>query len=357
MKKYFGLIKDAGKDFMSDNAPRLGASVAFYTIFSLSPLFIIVIAIASLVFHEHAGDQIYKEISAAVGPKGAETVRAIMNQPATQKHGALASVIAIITLLLGSTGVFMELQAALNRIWEVEVKPGTGIWGFIRQRLLSFAMVLSVGFLLLVSLILTAAISAFGKYLSAAMPSLEAISQILNFVASFGVITLLMALIFKYMPDVRMPWREVWLGAAITSLLFVVGKLGLGMYLAKNTTANAFGAAGSLVLLLMWVYYSAQILFFGAEVTQAYVKMRGSKVVPVKHAKVKEAEDQRKAPATDAHPGESKEKARPAPMPRYAPAHAHTHAQAHGKAGFLVPGLVLLLAVFLPKSRSHSAGL
>lgn len=343
MKKYFGLIKDAGKDFMADNAPRLGASVAFYTIFSLSPLFIIVIAIASLVFHEHAGAQIYREISAVVGPKGAETIQAIMNQPATQKHGALASVIAIVTLLIGSTGVFMELQAALNRIWEVEVKPGTGIWGFVRQRLLSFAMVLSVGFLLLVSLILTAAISGFGKYLSGAMPGLEAISQILNSVASFGVITVLMALIFKYMPDVRMPWREVWLGAAITSLLFVVGKLGLGMYLAKNTTANAFGAAGSLVLLLMWVYYSAQILFFGAEVTQAYVKLRGSKVVPAKHAKVKKEEDQRKAPATEGRPGE--EKPRPAAGPRYVPAPARAR-----KPGFFVPGLVLLLAFFLPKT-------
>lgn len=350
MKKYFGMIRDAASDFMADSAPRLGASVAFYTIFSLSPLLLIVIAIASFVFHKQATAHIYSEISGLIGPKGAEAVQSIMSQPATQKHGLMATVIAVVTLLLGSTGVFMELQAALNRIWEVEPKPGAGIWGFVRQRLLSFAMVLSVGFLLLVSLILTAAISGFGKYMAGVMPSLEAISQILNFVASFGVITVLFALIFKYMPDVRMPWREVWVGAAITSLLFVVGKLALGIYLGKSTTSNAFGAAGSLVVLLMWVYYSAQILFFGAEVTQAYVKMRGSKVVPAKHAKIKAEEDQRKEPATTGH-GESKSRPLPAPMPRYQPAPAYSK-----KPGFVVPGLLLLLAVFLPKRhgpRSH----
>jgi membrane protein len=349
MKKYLGLITGAGKDFMADSAPRLGASVAFYTIFSISPLLMIVIAIASFFLHDDksASTKIYNEIAGLVGPKGAQTIHDIMNQPGTEKHGPIATVIAVITLLLGSTGVFMELQAALNRIWEVEPKAGAGIWGFIRHRLLSFAMVLSIGFLLLVSLVLTAAISGLGKYLSAAMPSMEAIAQILNFVASFGIITVLFAFIFKYMPDVRMPWREVWVGAAITSLLFVVGKLGLGMYLAKNTTANAFGAAGSLVIVLLWVYYSAQILFFGAEVTQAYVKMRGSKVVPAKHAKIKPEDEQRKEPATKGRPSE--DKSRPAPMPRYQPVHAH--AATHAKTGFVAPALVLLLALFLPKGH------
>lgn len=347
MKKYFGLVKTAAKDFIADSAPRLGASVAFYTIFSISPLIMIVLAIATFYFDtaDAARGQIIDQIGGLIGDKGAKAIETIINQPDSEKHGIISTIIAGITLLIGSTGVFMELQAALNRIWEVEVKSGGGVWGFIRHRLLSFAMVLSIGFLLLVSLVLTAGISAFGKWMGGYMPGFEAISQALNFVATFGVITVLFAFIFKYMPDVRMPWRDVWMGAAITSLLFSIGKLGLGLYLAKSATANAFGAAGSLVLVLMWVYYSSQILFFGAEVTQAYAKMRGSKVVPTKFAVVKDEEDQRKAPATK---GGSKggTKRQPELMPRHEPAHAHA-----GRPGFLVPGLVLLAALFLPKAK------
>jgi membrane protein len=345
MKRFFNLFKDAGKDFMADSAPRLGASVAFYTIFSISPLFIIVIAIASFFFGaEAARGQIYEQISGLVGPKGAEAIQSIISHPGAEKTGIVATIIAAITLLLGSTGVFMELQQALNRIWEVEVKGGGGIWGFVKHRLLSFAMVLSIGFLLLVSLILTAGISALGKYVGSYLPAFEAVSQVLNFVASFGVITVLFAFIFKYMPDVRMPWKDVWMGAAITSLLFAVGKLGLGMYLAKSTTANAFGAAGSLVVVLLWVYYSAQILFFGAEITQVYAKQRGSKVVPTKHAKLKEEGEQRKEPATK---GSS-----PSPKPAAVPHHRPQPAMAR-KPGFVLPGLVLLLAIFLPKAGRH----
>jgi membrane protein len=346
MKRFFNLFKDAGKDFMADSAPRLGASVAFYTIFSISPLFIIVIALLTFFMHDStaARDQIYEQISGLVGPKGAETIQSIINQPESEKHGIIATIIAVVTLLLGSTGVFMELQQALNRIWEVEVKGGGGIWGFVKHRLLSFAMVLTIGFLLLVSLILTAGISALGKYVGSYIPAFEAISQILNFVASFGVITVLFALMFKYMPDVRMPWKDVWIGAAMTSLLFAVGKLGLGMYLAKPTTANAFGAAGSLVVVLLWVYYSAQILFFGAEITQVYAKQRGSKVVPTKHAKLKEEGEQRKEPAT--------KRSNPSPKPAAVPDHRPQPAMAR-KPGFVLPGLVLLLAIILPKAGRH----
>jgi len=343
--KYLKMLKQAGKDFMADSAPRLGASVAFYTIFSISPLFLIVIAVVTFFFNngDAARDQIAQQITSLVGEKGGETINAIINQPKSEKHGIISTIIAVVTLLLGSTGVFMELQAALNRVWEVEVKSGGGIWGFVKHRLFSFAMVLTIGFLLLVSLLLTAGISALGKYVGGYIPAFEAISQILNFVVSFGVITVLFAFIFKYMPDVRMPWKDVWVGAAITSLLFAVGKLGLGMYLAKSSTANAFGAAGSLVVILLWVYYSAQILFFGAEITQVYAKERGSKVVPTKHAKLKPDEEQRKEPATE---GPRKHAPKPAPLPHYQPEPALAR-----KGGFLIPGLVLLLAVFLPKSR------
>ena len=345
MKKYFNLVKEAGKDFMADSAPRLGASVAFYTIFSISPLFLIVIALVTFYFDsaEEARKVIGEQITSLVGEKGAETINSIINQPEKEKHGIVATIIAVVTLLLGSTGVFMELQQALNRIWEVEVKSGGGIWGFVKHRLLSFAMVLTIGFLLLVSLLLTAGLSAMGKYIGSYIPAFEAVSQVLNFVVSFGVITVLFAFIFKYMPDVRMPWKDVWMGAAITSLLFALGKLGLGMYLAKSTTANAFGAAGSLVVVLLWVYYSAQILFFGAEITQVYAKQRGSKVVPTKHAKLKAEEEQRKEPATK---GPKETKPKPAYTPNYHPAPAMAR-----KGGFVIPGLVLLLAVFLPKGR------
>jgi membrane protein len=346
MKKHLNLIKDAGKDFMADSAPRLGASVAFYTIFSISPLFLIVIAVATFFFDSAASarKEITDQIVSLVGPKGAETITAIMNQPNAQKNSIIATIIAVVTLLLGSTGVFMELQAALNRIWEVEVKGGGGVWGFVKHRLLSFAMVLTIGFLLLVSLVLTAGISALGKTMASDIPGFEVISQALNLVVSFGLITVLFAFIFKYMPDVRMPWKDVWVGAAITSLLFSVGKLGLGMYLAKNTTANAFGAAGSLVVVLLWVYYSAQILFFGAEITQVYAKQRGSKVVPTRHAKLKEPQDQRKAPAIE---GPGKKNPREETLPHYRPKPVVARTP-----GFLIPGLVLLLAMFLPKNRS-----
>jgi membrane protein len=345
MKRYFSLVKDAGKDFMADGAPRLGASVAFYTIFSISPLFLIVIALVTFFFDsaDDARKAISDQIVGLLGPKSAETINSIMTQPDSEKHGIISTIIAAVTLLLGSTGVFMELQAALNRIWEVEVKTGGGVWGFVKHRLLSFAMVLTIGFLLLVSLVLTAGISALGKYIGSSIPAFEAISRVLNFVVSFGVITLLFAFIFKYMPDVRMPWKDVWVGAAITSLLFSVGKLGLGMYLAKSATANAFGAAGSLVIVLLWVYYSAQIMFFGAEITQVYAKQRGSKVVPAKHARLKDEKEQRKEPATK---GPKETKPQPAYVPNYRPGPAMAR-----KSGLVIPGLVLLLAIFLPKSR------
>jgi membrane protein len=222
----------------------------------------------------------------------------------------------------------------------VKQDPGAGIWGFIKHRLLSFAMVLTIGFLLLVSLVITAAISAFGGMIGKWMPSMEAMSQILNFVASFGIITVLFAFIFKFMPDVQIPWRTVWVGAAVTSLLFAIGKFGLGMYLGKNTASNAFGPAKSLVILLLWVYYSAQIMFFGAELTQAYAKLSGAKVVPKEHASFDEENSKKEIPATKAPPtAPAPERVRPAP---YTPRH---------KPGFVMPALLVLAAIFLPNAR------
>lgn len=346
---FFRLFKTATKDFFADSAPRLGASVAYYTIFSISPLVIIVIAIASFFFGaEAARGQVFEQISGLVGAKGAEAIESTISLAATQRHGLVATTVAVVTLLLGSTGVFMELQAALNTIWEVKQQPGAGIWSFIQHRLLSFAMVLSIGFLLLVSLVLTTAISTLGKFIGSRIHGIEAFSQVLNFAASFGVITVLFAFIFKYMPDVRLPWRDVWFGAGFTSLLFTVGKLALGLYLAKSTTTSAFGAAGSLVVVIMWVYYSAQILFFGAELTQAYAKQRGAKVVPKKHAVIDTENDSK-----DHSPVAGKENA-PAVAPTKTPQPRRTQPQrapVAAKHGLVVPGLILLLALVLPKTR------
>ena len=345
--KTFGTLKTAAKDFSADGAPHLGASVAFYTIFSLSPLLIIVLAIATFVLgpENNARDQIISQLSGMVGSKGAETINSLVNQPENQRSGLMATVIAIFTLILGSTAVFMELQAAMNTIWDVKQKPGGGIWNFIKHRLLSFAMVLTIGFLLLVSLVLTAGIAAMGKKIGGMMPAMEAMTQVLNFVASFGIITVLFAMIFKFMPDVQIPWKTVWVGAAITSLLFAVGKFGLGMYLGRNTASNAFGAAGSLVILLLWVYYSAQIMFFGAELTQAYAKMKGVKVLPKEHAQIADETSKETSP-TMPEPPKAAEPERVRPAPAY---------PRQPRPGLVMPMLLLLAAVVLPNAaKKHS---
>jgi membrane protein len=347
MRSIFGVFKTAAKDFSADSCPRLGASLAYYTIFSLSPLLLIVIAIASFFFGaEAARGELFGQISGMVGPKGAEFVQSMLSNGATQKHGLLATIIATVTLILGSTGVFLELQASLNTIWDVKQQPGAGIWSFIRHRLISFAMVLTIGFLLLVSLVLTAAIAGIGKMMGSWMPGMEAFSQILNFVASFGVITVLFAFIFKFMPDVTIPWRTVWIGGAFTSLLFTVGKFALGLYLGKSSAASAFGAAGSLVVLLLWVYYSAQIMFFGAELTQAWAKARNVKIVPKEHATIDEEntnkdESPTKTSPTGNAPAPARDRVRPAP------------ARPLPKPGFVMPALLLVAALFLPGARKR----
>jgi membrane protein len=343
VRNVFGLFKTAAKDFSADGATHLGASVAYYTIFSLSPLLLIVLAIATFFLgpENDARGQIVAQLSGMIGPKGADAIASLLNQPDNQKNGIMATVIAVVTLVLGSTGVFMELQAALNTIWDVKQEPGGGVWGFIKHRLLSFAMVLTIGFLLLVSLVLTAGIAAVGKKIGAMMPGMEVMAQILNFVASFGLIAVLFAFMFKFMPDAIIPWKTVWMGAAITSLLFAVGKFALGMYIGKNSAANAFGAAKSLIVLLLWVYYSAQILFFGAELTQAYAKAKGVRVLPKEHATIDEDSSKEASPTkeTPAAPTHSPERVRPvasAPRPR---------------PGFVMPIALLLAAIFLPNAR------
>ncbi len=284
-KEVWGLLRAAADSWVNDNAARLGAALSFYTIFALSPLFIIVIFIASLFFNRGSvREALFKELSGLIGARSTEALQSTLSSIAPHSQGVLASAIAIGTLLLTATGLFIELQSDLNTVWGVEAKPGQSIWSFVRNRLLSFAMVVAVGFLLLVSLIISAVLAALGTYFSALVPGLGMVWLVANGFASFAVITLLFALMFKILPDVKIAWRDVWIGAVTTALLFTGGKFLIGLYLGRNSTVSAYGAAGSLVLLLLWVYYSAQIMFFGAEVTQAYANRFGAHLQPKEHA-------------------------------------------------------------------------
>jgi len=294
------LMKDAASDWSRDRAPRLGAALAYYTVFSLVPFLVVVIAVIGLVFGEVAAQSaILSQIAELVGEQTAAAIKDMIqraNQPST---GLFATAVAVATLLIGASGVFGQLQDALNTVWGVEPKEGRGVWGFIKDRFLSFVAVLGTGFLLLVSLILSSALAAFGKWFGGLLPLPEAVLQLMNFAFSFLVVTGLFALIFKVLPDAKVAWRDVWIGAALTSALFTIGKFALGVYLGKSNVASAYGATGSLVLVLLWVYYSAQILLYGAEFTQVYANRVGERIVPTPDAKVT---DPHKA-ATNGAPG------------------------------------------------------
>jgi membrane protein len=278
------ILKEALVAWNEDKVPRLGAALAYYTLFSLAPLLMIVVAVVSLVFGEQAAQgQIADEIKGLVGDKGAEAIQAILqNAGARKSSGIVATVIGIMTLLFGASGVFGELQDALNTIWGVKPKPGRGIFGIVRSRFFSFAMVLGIVFLLLVSLVVSAALAALGKFGSGTVPT--PLFHIVDLVVSVVVVAVLFATIFKVLPDVRIAWRDVWIGAFATSVFFTFGKILIGLYLGRSSVGSAFGAAGSLVVVLVWIYYSAQILFLGAELTKAYAHQHAPAVVPTADA-------------------------------------------------------------------------
>jgi len=280
VRKYLDLFKQTFKEFGEDKATRLGAALAYYTIFSIAPLLLIAIAVAGFVFgQEAAHKEISGQLGGLLGSEGAKGIEEMIQNAAKPKTGTLATIIGIVTLFFGASGVFMQLKDALNTIWNVEPKKKGGIKGFITERFLSMAMVLGTGFLLLVSLVFDAMISAMGGYLDRRFPGGEALLQALQLVVSFALVTVLFAAIFRFLPDVqpKLRWRDVWFGAVFTALLFVLGKFGLSIYLGKAAIGSSYGAAGSLVILLVWVYWSAQILFFGAEFTQVYARTHGSK--------------------------------------------------------------------------------
>jgi len=264
VKRAWELGKNTVEEFMEDKALRLSAALAYYSIFSIAPLLIIVIGVAGFFMGEEAvRQQIQQQLQQFVGQQG---TAAIVSMISAHKQGSnvAATVVGIVVLLFGASGVFGQLQESLNVIWEVQPKPGLGIGEFIRSRFLSFAMILVIGFLLLISMVITTALSAVTSALGDVLPMPGFVAHSVNFIASFIVTTLLFALIFKVLPDAKVRWRDVWMGAIFTALLFSIGRFLLGLYLGKASTASSYGAAGSLVVVLLWVYYSSLILFFGA---------------------------------------------------------------------------------------------
>jgi membrane protein len=281
----FGLVKGAYFEWSEDKAPRLGAALAYYTVFSLAPLLLVVIAIAAFVFGEKAAQgQIVGQIEGLIGPDSARAIQDMLANAQKPSSGIVATVVGVVMLLAGASGVFGQLQDALNTVWEVEPKPDRGLVGIVRDRFLSLTMVLGTGFLLLVSLVLSAALATAGQALHRLSPGLEAIGHVVEIAVSFGIVSLLFALIFKYLPDAKIAWRDVWFGAVVTAALFVIGKFAIGLYLGHASIGSAYGAAGSFVVILVWVYYSAQILLFGAELTQVYANRSGSRVKPAENA-------------------------------------------------------------------------
>ncbi|CAG9166504.1 YihY/virulence factor BrkB family protein [Cupriavidus pampae] len=277
-RNFFILLKDTVSAWLDDYAPSMGAALAYYTVFSVAPLLLIVIAIAGLVFGADAArGAVVEQIGGMVGTEGAEAIEAMLVSLNRPGAGTLTAIIGAITLFVGATTVFAELQDALDRIWRVpERKKASGIIELFRTRVLSFGMVLGIGFLLIVSLVASAAVAALGRAWTSS-DEVEAVAHGVDLLLSFGLTTIVFAMIYKIMPHAKVRWLDVWLGALVTSALFTIGKLLIGLYIGKTGVATGYGAAGSLVIVLVWVYYSAQIFLLGAEFTWLYANRYGSR--------------------------------------------------------------------------------
>lgn len=338
MGKYLTVIRQTFKEFSEDKAPRLGAALSYYTIFSIGPLLLIAVAMAGVFYGQEAAQgRISEELSKVFGTQMAKAMEQMIEAAARPASGTVATILGVVTLLIGASGVFSQLKDAMNTIWNVEPENESGIKGFVLQRFLSIAMVLGIGFLLLVSLVFDAVISAMGGYLEQLVGG-QAIVHAIQLALSFGISTVLFATIFRVLPDLKIDWRDVWTGAVLTSLLFVLGKWGLGLYLGKAAIGSAYGAAGSLVILLVWVYWSAQILFLGAEFTQVYARTFGS---------LKGDQSKREARAQAKRPEDRPKTAEPVVRPSAVPMYATQKSGgatgkviAGGVAGILVGALL-----------------
>lgn len=272
---YRALLGQTFKAWLADKGPRLGAALAYYALFSLAPMLLIAVTVAGSVFGDvSAQDEVIKQVRHYVGAQGAQAIRGLMGPVAAAKGGVGAAMLSVALLLFTSSVLVSELQSALNEIWKTEPPPRPWL-AWVRRQAVALGFVIGSGFLLLLSLISSALVSALGKYMSSRLPVPEAALHAADFVMSFGVVTLLLAMVYKYLPDIRIAWRDVWTGAGVTSVLLVLGNLVIGSFLAKSDLTSAFGAAGSLLLVAVWIFYGAQLLYFGAEFTHAHAKARG----------------------------------------------------------------------------------
>jgi membrane protein len=296
-KRIFSLLRETYTDWMADNALRLSAALAYYSVFSIAPLLVISIGIAGLVLGEEAvRGQLDDQLKGYFGSQAAEGLQSMIKSSAKPSTGWTSAIVGFATLMLGASGVFGQLKDALNTIWEVKPKSGAGITAFITDRLLNFGMVLVIGFLLLTSLIFSTALAALGDYLGQIAGIAAGAAGVLGFFVSFGLVTLLFAFIYKVLPDARILWKHVWMGAVVTAFLFEIGKWALGWYLGRESTASSFGAAGSVILILLWVYYASCILLFGAEFTQVYARATGHAIVPAAGAEISRPEKTAETP-------------------------------------------------------------
>jgi membrane protein len=262
--------------FVEDEALSRGAAIAYYTIFSITPILIIVIAIAGLIFGQEAAQgSIVAQLTGLMGQQAAEALQSMITSASDRQSGMIATLIGIGTLLVGATGVFGEIQSSLNVIWKAEPRRST-VSRLVRARIASFGLILTLGFLLVVSLVVSAALSALDTYLSGIFPGIHILFQGLNFVISLALISVLFGAIYKFLPDTQIAWRDVLIGAFVTALLFTIGKTLIGLYIGSSKVASSYGAAGALIVILLWIYYSAQIFLFGAEFTKTYAVSHGT---------------------------------------------------------------------------------
>jgi membrane protein len=286
-REVFPLLKQTFNEWLEDKAPQLGAALAYYTVFSLAPLILVLLAIIGVLFRDDpsgAWSRMTQQMSYFLDKSAVDVVQQIAQTASQPGKSVIATIIGVALALFGASGVFGQLQDALNTVWGVKAKPGLGIKGFLRARFLSFAMVAGVCFLLLVSLVIEGLLKGFSHYVQAHVPGGIVLATSVYVIFDIAVVILLFAMIFKYLPDVKVRWRDVWIGSVMTALLFVIGKWALGLYLGSGAAASAYGAASSLITLLLWIYYSSQILLFGAEFTQVYARKFGAEVQPDDYA-------------------------------------------------------------------------
>jgi membrane protein len=349
LKTWWTLVKTAVSSWLDDYAPSMGAALSYYTVFSLAPLLLIVVSVAGLVFGEDAvRGALFVQLQGLMGEDAARAVQGLLASVNKPSHGIIGTTIGIAVLLFGATTVFGELQDSLDRIWRAPARKKGGLWMLLRARLLSFGMILGLSFLLMVSLVLGAAIAALGKWWGPAFGGWETLLQVVNLVVGFGLTTAVFAMIYKLMPRVHVQWHDVWLGAVVTALLFTIGKFLIGLYIGKSGVASGFGAAGSLVVVFLWVYYSAQIFFVGAEFTWVYAKTLGSR-----RDQAGEAEVAQKAARADGVPSRSEDAPAPAegepargvlPRPREMPSRPR-EAPAGTVLGDVGAGVAVLVAL------------